>query len=97
VGTKEHGWAQENHAKFTRACAARGSLLGQFEVTEIRPDEIPGRGSALGALEERRAKSNPDAVVASGVHPTALPAIQWRTVSFQFEVTPTSKHSTLPF
>src|SRR2546427_8574330 len=29
-GTKEHGWAQENHAKFTRACGARGSLLGQL-------------------------------------------------------------------
>jgi hypothetical protein len=29
-GTKEHGWAHENHAKFTRARAARGSLLGQL-------------------------------------------------------------------
>src|SRR6266699_3571216 len=25
LGTKEHGWAQENHAKFTRARAARES------------------------------------------------------------------------
>jgi len=30
LGTKEHGWAQENHAKFTRARAARGSLLGHL-------------------------------------------------------------------
>jgi hypothetical protein len=30
LSTKEHGWAQESHAKFTRACAARGSLLGQL-------------------------------------------------------------------
>jgi len=26
LGTKEHGWAQENHAKFTRARAARDEV-----------------------------------------------------------------------
>src|SRR5437016_3029709 len=38
LGTNEHGWAQENRAKFTQARAARGSLLGQLfkEPSQMR-------------------------------------------------------------
>jgi hypothetical protein len=38
---KRKPFAQENHAKFTRACTARGSLLGQ--LFKDRPSsESPG-------------------------------------------------------
>jgi hypothetical protein len=44
LGTKEHGWAQENHAEFTRACVARGSLLGQLFILN-RETSVTNRSS----------------------------------------------------
>ena len=49
-----------------------------FEVTQIHPDEILGRGSAARSLEERQARRDPLAANSSWVRTDAMPAILQR-------------------
>lgn len=50
----------------------------RFEVAEVHPDEVPGRGSLLRAEEEKRAKLSPDEEVHHWLPMDATPAIARR-------------------
>lgn len=49
-----------------------------FEVTEIHPDERPGKGSAARGAEELRASRDPQGLYLSWIHTNAIPAIRYR-------------------
>lgn len=49
-----------------------------FEVMEVHPDELPGRGSAAPAEEEQRAKRNPQEIALSWITTNATPALTHR-------------------
>jgi hypothetical protein len=60
-----------------RAVFADGSAEA-FEVTEIHPDEVPGRGSAARSAEAQRAKRDPYAVTPSWIQTEPMPGIRHR-------------------
>jgi hypothetical protein len=51
LGTKEHGWAQENHANFTRACGDRGKYFWARGDRSRRP-----RPTASGSSTAQKAR-----------------------------------------
>jgi hypothetical protein len=49
-----------------------------FEVTEVHPDEVPGKGSVIRADEERRKKRNPRELAAMWIPTNGIRAIKHR-------------------